>query len=811
MRCPEFRSRPTGIALVVCAVAVAGCANFRVPRIDPTGERLFVDAPAGPPVYVDAPTAETPLAAVALAVCPRETIAPVGSEVVLVAGVLWSDNYLRTNQRVEWMLTPGGVGQFVDLGRRATFDWLFGGGARPRKIDNTFAISNTSPTNVCITRGTPIPSDDVQVLRGQAWITVTSPVEGTSHVTAFAPGVYGWDRRQQSAAIHWVDAQWSFPPPAINPVGSRHVFTTSVMRHTDQSPCTGWRVRYEIADGPAAGFAPDGAQTMEVETDELGQASVEIFQLQPVNGTNKIDIQVIRPATAGGAHGKRLVLGSGSTLKTWTSADLTVRHTGPAVASVGATLTYQIEVSNPGDLPAKDVVLASELPEGLGYIDSQPAGKQVGRRLRWQLGELGGGQTRRFQVNLRGQQAGSVTSCAEATTGSGLKAKDCVTTTVVVPTLEVNVSGADQATVGEELTFNITITNRGGVPATGLLIKDRFDAGFEHAEAVSPIERDLDDLNPGQTRRIAVALRAAKPGRVCQTVEVTGDGGIRASSQICVNVVEAAEPAPPVQPPIQPPVRPEDQPTGRPAVSVSQTGPRVLDVGQTAKFTIRVTNTGEGTLTNVKITAAYDRALKPTDASEGHQESDEGLVWTLDSLAPRGVDVFEVNCRAIEPSSRACGRVTVTTGQKVQARDETCLVIRQAATPGAAAPRLTMTVADLHDPVTVGKEFTYEIRVKNEGQGADRRVNLAVTVPKEMIVIPLGTRGPTAPDIRGKNITFSPIDEVAAGQTLTFRVRVKAKQPVGQPVQVRLRAQLTSQNLAQPMIVEEETGINPKQ
>jgi hypothetical protein len=33
-------------------------------------------------------------------------------------------------------------------------------------------------------------------------ITVTSPVEGTSYVTAYAPSVYGWDRHQQTAAIY---------------------------------------------------------------------------------------------------------------------------------------------------------------------------------------------------------------------------------------------------------------------------------------------------------------------------------------------------------------------------------------------------------------------------------------------------------------------------------------------------------------------------------------------------------------------------------------------------------------------------------
>ena len=62
--------------------------------------------------------------------------------VVVLAGVLGSDGYLRTNERVEWMLGPGGVGQFVDLGKRIPMDLLVGDFNWPRKVDNTFAIGS---------------------------------------------------------------------------------------------------------------------------------------------------------------------------------------------------------------------------------------------------------------------------------------------------------------------------------------------------------------------------------------------------------------------------------------------------------------------------------------------------------------------------------------------------------------------------------------------------------------------------------------------------------------------------------------------
>ena len=124
-----------------------------------------------------------------------------------------------------------------------------------------------------LNRGTADPSDDVQLRDGEAWISVTSPTEGTSLVTAMAPVVEAWNRRKATATIYWIDAQWIFPPPTSAATGTSQTLTTTVTRRTDGTPIAGWQVRYEILDRGAAGFAPDGAEAVEVTTNELGQAS----------------------------------------------------------------------------------------------------------------------------------------------------------------------------------------------------------------------------------------------------------------------------------------------------------------------------------------------------------------------------------------------------------------------------------------------------------------------------------------------------------------------------------------------------------
>ncbi|HOM18263.1 MAG TPA: hypothetical protein PLQ00_13110, partial [Thermoguttaceae bacterium] len=398
-----------------------------LPRIDPSGERIFL-----PPS--DRAEAEGGLFRggdnVALLLQPREVAAPIGTEVILVATVLGADRYTSTNERVEWSIPTGCVGEFVQVGKGTWIDWLVLDFTRARKLCNTFAVTSTSRRNVRLTRGTPDVQDDVVIQPGQAWVSVSSPMEGTTYVSAYAPSVVGWGQRRQTAVIHWVDAQWTFPAPAITPAGARHVLTTTVVGRSDGRPRRGWLVRYEIVDGPSAGFSPDGAKVVETATNEAGQASVEIFQPQPSPGTNRIQIQILRPAPGSGPEGGRMLLTSGMTTHTWSAPQLAVRKVGPSLAAVGDMVRYTIDVSNPGDLLAEGVRLVDQVPEGAALVGTNPPGQVSGGVIQWELGVLGPGQFQRVEVTLRADRQGVLSSCAEAISARGLRARQCVSTTV---------------------------------------------------------------------------------------------------------------------------------------------------------------------------------------------------------------------------------------------------------------------------------------------------------------------------------------------------------------------------------------------
>jgi len=632
----------------------------------------------------------------------------------------------------------------------------------------------------------------VYVLRGQGWITLTSMVEGTSHVTVVAPEVYGWDARLKSAMVHWIDAAIQYPAPAINQAGTRHVFTTTVPRQTNHTPCEGWRVKYTIAGGPPAGFAPDGIQTIEAPTNSAGQASAEIFQQQPAHGTNRITMEVIRPGELPGAAGRRLTVGTGATTMTWTAADLAVKVSGPASGAVGSTLRYRIEVSNPGDLPAKEIAAAVTVPEGLSYVGGNPPSEGVGRQLQWRLGDLGARQQRLIEADFRADGLGSARICCEVTGAGGLKASDGATTTrsqtapagLLSPSpIDVRVISPASAKVGEKALFNIEVTNRGQSPSPELDIQVRFDPGLEHenARGQNSIKQKLGALAAGESRKIGVEYRVTKAGTLCQTVEVAGLNLAAATARGCVTALgDAAAPD-----------RgfgdwPSFGQTPAMPLTVTMIGPDRHVAGETARFTIEVKNNGNAPLANVKIVDQYDASLFPTDATGGFELEGRNLVWTIENLPAGKTAKYEILCRCQTASMRACNRAIATLPDGRRAEGEACLEIVEPSASKPETPPLRppgddweLSVVGTTSPVIAGKELTYVVTVTNKGMTPHRNVIVRATAPAGMTFNLLSTSGPAGLQFTrvGHTLRFDPVSELRPGESLTYRVRVLAKEP----------------------------------
>jgi uncharacterized repeat protein (TIGR01451 family) len=710
------RSRRTSrLALwsaAICLAAAGGCASTQPSGIDPSGQRVFTPKPAqqardfpADERYFDDPMNKVVWDDAAIQLEPSKPVmAPVGTEIVLVAGVVGQDGYLRTNRRLEWTIAPGGVGYFVAVQPGDFSDFLVGDFNRPRKLTATSAIGSTSRDNVRINRGSCLPEDVVMVHRGEAWISLTSPVEGTSHVTVVAPEVYGWRERLKSATVHWVDVAVQYPPPAINPAGTKHVFTTTVMRPSTQTPCERWIVRYEITGGPAAGFAPDGGMSVDVPTNAAGQASVEISQKAQLPGENAINIEVIRPADAHGADGQRFTVSRGRTSATWSAASLAVHASGPSTVGLGAVAAYKLDLVNGGDVPARGLTASVVVPIGLTYLNSTPAATVVGPQLQWNVKEIGPRSQSTIEVQFRAEKLGNATVCCEASTPNGLQGKNCATTTVVTsaaaaaspaqaspspspgpplasssPTtlgMQVRLSPdtPQPVHVGDQVKFLVSLGNYGRAPAKNAVFEAVLDPGMSHPKANShnTVRQEFDSIVPQQPgarpTQFSITVQVTKPGQLCLTTILTAANAVaRSQERSCVNVVDRGGTG-------------LNHAAGGAAGAASATLPISLNViagqtnaksGGTATVTVHLQNRSNSAVQNIVATSHCSAGLQPLQSTDGlwgwsgHASTE--LTWNVGNLAAgaSASTMILYSCRTAGPAT-AVFTVKLPDGRSVE-------------------------------------------------------------------------------------------------------------------------------------------------
>jgi uncharacterized repeat protein (TIGR01451 family) len=345
-----------------------------------------------------------------------------------------------------------------------------------------------------------------------------------------------------------------------------------------------------------------------------------------------------------------------------------------------------------------------------------------------------------------------------------------------------------------------------------------------------------------------------KPGQLCQLVEVRGAGGLRSSNRTCLTAIvpggsrydddsgSVTEPRNRDRTESQAPSR--STYTG-PHLTVKKTGPVRKRVGETAEFTIEVTNDGSETANNIRIADNYDQSLDPVAATDGWVISGGALVWTVGELEAGKTVKRQINCECLQPTFNSCNRVTVTAEGVAAVAGEACLEISRkhdplrpsedpdespppitpnpirpdaSSAPEAPNPRfepaprprggippatgLTLTVGDQRDPVRVGEEMTYQVVLANRTNASDRRVLLSVEIPDNMTMA--GVEGPVrAPKILNRIAEFEPIAELRANESITFQIRCRAVEPGDG----RFTAKATSENQPSGARAEEPTQV----
>jgi uncharacterized repeat protein (TIGR01451 family) len=732
--------------------------------------------------------------AVRLEARPLDAVNPVRTQQVLIATVYDDCGKPRRDRRVEWMIE--GAGNIVEVDESGIWP------GRGYKVDNKYAVSYTAYCEHRITRGNTDPNDDFVIRPGQTWCVISSEAEGDTYVSVFAPEIYNWDARKVVVTRHWVDAEWQFPAAAVNRAGSEHALTTNVFRHTDRQPLANYRVRYRILDGPPAVFLPSRTPEAVATSDLSGNATVGLVQVTPQAGINHIGVEIIRPPDPSAPSGVGIIVGSGQTTKEWQAAQVGLALTGPPTAPAGQEIPYTLMVTNGGQVEVQAMTLRDVVPDGAEFVRADPRPVIEGNQLIWTLGVLPPGQAHVVHLWLRALRAGQITNCASVTTVEGQRDEKCVVTQITEPSglpspppgaipaqpgppsvpgaplqpipaptprLTLDMKEPAAGSVGVPMTYQITVGNSGTGPATNVLLSASFDRALEHETHANPVELTLGTLAAGENKSVSLVLTPRTAGRFTTKVVATADGGLRAEAERAVTV-RAAQ------------------------LSVAKTGPRVRYVDQTVTWDITVTNAGDLAVNNVIVRDSLPAEVAFMNATGLGQQVSGQVVWNVGALAAREQKVVQVTGKCLRTTPRAVNLAVVTADPGLEERAEAALEIR-------AVPAYALDVQKTGDPVAVGGRVSYRITVTNTGSLPGNQIDIRVVMPKELQV--LNTDGPAKGRVDGNTVVFPIVDSLPPKQTFTYTIDAQGLQPGD----VRVRVELRTSTLRDPLLKEQSTTI----
>jgi uncharacterized repeat protein (TIGR01451 family) len=219
-------------------------------------------------------------------------------------------------------------------------------------------------------------------------------------------------------------------------------------------------------------------------------------------------------------------------------ADLAVTiAAAPDPVAIGQEVTYTVTVTNKGPDPATGVTLTETLDPGASFVSATGGVTPVGGVLTFGPGTLadGGNATVTIVVRATGAAGRAFTNTASvasdvtyphtnnntADQSMNLQAPSAVDLSVVVT------KGPAPVTVGDDLTYTITVHNGGAITATGVTLTDRLPAEVSFVSAtggVTPsggvLTFDLGTLGGGADAAVSVVVVEAA-GPLINSAEAT--------------------------------------------------------------------------------------------------------------------------------------------------------------------------------------------------------------------------------------------------------------------------------------------------
>lgn len=477
-------------------------------------------------------------------------------------------------------------------------------------------------------------------------------------------------------------------------------------------------------------------------------------------------------------------------------AELSVsKFTSVSQAVPGSVVPYTITVSNTGDADATDVEIVDELPAGLTYVSSNPAGKVEGNKVTWKATvKAGGSVTRIISARVTGAAGQSI---ANSVTVVDPTDPDNPVVPPTDPTIDIPEQGTvtgvltvdtGTAATGDIIRYTLTVTNATKTDATGVQAVHKLPAGVSFktasdegsytpdgaaasmamldAEAADEAENDagtvtwtMDVPAGASVSRVVSAKVTAQSGTLVSTADL-----IHGGKTIAANPVSTVVPV-------------DGSASGTPKISVSKT----TTVSQAAPgsqipYTITVRNTGDGKASNLVVSDKLPDSLTYVSSSAGgsYDGGSHEVSWTIPAL-----DAGQTITRTIiaQVDDDAMGSIENSVEVIDPANPDTPIAPPSIPdTPvvdpaDEAKPLLGIAKSASADAVKYNDEITYTVTVSNTGTADAKGVAVTDALPKGLEFVEAADGGACAEGAVSWTV------DVPAGKTVerTFKAKVTSK------------------------------------
>ncbi len=206
-------------------------------------------------------------------------------------------------------------------------------------------------------------------------------------------------------------------------------------------------------------------------------------------------------------------------------AQVTLSLNGPRSQYVGQTVTWDIRVTNPTDIPLANVEVRNELPAEVQFVSATELGQNVNGQVVWNVGNMGPRDQRVLQVVGRCTQAAqNVANKARVSADGGLgELAEARIDILGLPAFNMEITKTgDPVALGGKVTYKVVVSNRGSLPANGVSLGVSVTPQLQITRTDGPkparneqgrwIFPALDGLQPGQSFSYTIEAQGMQAG-----------------------------------------------------------------------------------------------------------------------------------------------------------------------------------------------------------------------------------------------------------------------------------------------------------